>query len=84
MDETYLFSMREHLSQLQIDLEGLSCIIGQRNLNCYEYRAAERTLQILIEACIGIALFPVFRKASYGLLASFISAFCFRKKANKK
>jgi uncharacterized protein YutE (UPF0331/DUF86 family) len=29
--------------------------MSQRDLNRYEYRAAERTFQILIEACIGIA-----------------------------
>lgn len=55
MDDTYIFSMREHLSELQSDLNGLSEIIEQRELSRYEYRAAERTLQVLIEACIGIA-----------------------------
>lgn len=55
MDNTYLFSMQEHLVEIKSDLLGLTEIIQQRNLNRYEYRAAERTLQILIEACIGIA-----------------------------
>lgn len=55
MDNTYILSMREHLSELQSELQGLTDIIIQRDLNRYEYRAAERTLQILIEACIGIA-----------------------------
>jgi len=55
MDDTYLFSMREHLSDLEKELQGLTEIIKQRDLNRYEYRASERTLQILIEACIGIA-----------------------------
>lgn len=55
MDNTYLYSMREHLSGLKSELQGLSEIIEQRNLSRYEYRAAERTLQVLIEACIGIA-----------------------------
>jgi len=55
MDDTYIFSMREHLCELQSDLNGLSEIIEQRELSRYEYRAAERTLQVLIEACIGIA-----------------------------
>ncbi|MEY4718700.1 MAG: hypothetical protein RL563_1318 [Pseudomonadota bacterium] len=55
MDDTYLFSMREHLAELHSELQGLTAIIQQRELSRYEYRAAERTLQVLIEACIGIA-----------------------------
>lgn len=55
MDDTYIFSMREHLGELKSELQGLTDIINQRNLSRYEYRAAERTLQVLIEACIGIA-----------------------------
>jgi len=55
MDNTYLFSMREHLAELKSELQGLTEIIAQRDLSRYEYRAAERTLQVLIEACIGIA-----------------------------
>lgn len=55
MDDTYIFSMREHLAELKSELQGLTDIINQRDLNRYEYRAAERTVQILIEACIGIA-----------------------------
>ncbi len=55
MDNTYLFSMREHLCELKSDLKGLTQIIQQRDLSRYEYRASERSLQVLIEACIGIA-----------------------------
>ncbi len=55
MDNTYLFSMQEHLAELKSELQGLTDIITQRDLNRYEYRASERTLQMLIEACIGIA-----------------------------
>ncbi len=55
MDNIYILSMREHLNEIQSDLHGLTEIINQRDLKRYEYRAAERTLQILIEACIGIA-----------------------------
>ncbi|WP_327036949.1 type VII toxin-antitoxin system HepT family RNase toxin [Methylomarinum vadi] len=47
--------MREHLAELQSELQGLTDIINQRDLNRYEYRAAERTLQVLVEVCIGIA-----------------------------
>ena len=52
MDNPYILSMREHLAELQSELQGLTDIISQRDLNRYEYRAAERTLQILTEACI--------------------------------
>ena len=55
MDNTYIHSMREHLFELKSELQGLTNIIEQRDLNRYEYRASERTLQVLIEACIGIA-----------------------------
>jgi len=55
MDNTYIFSMREHLSELKSELQGLTDIIHERDLSRYEYRAAERILQVLIEACIGIA-----------------------------
>jgi uncharacterized protein YutE (UPF0331/DUF86 family) len=55
MDKTYILSMREHLNEIQSELHGLTEIINQRDLNRYEYRAAEITLQILIKACIGIA-----------------------------
>lgn len=55
MDDAYIFSMREHLAELKSELQGLTDIINQRELSRYEYRAAERTLQVLIEACIGIA-----------------------------
>lgn len=55
MDDTYIFSMREHLAELKSELQGLTEILSQRDLNRYEYRAAERTVQVLIEACIGIA-----------------------------
>ncbi len=49
MDNTYLFSMREHLDELKSELQGLTEIIAQCDLSRYEYRAAERTLQVLIE-----------------------------------
>jgi len=55
MDNTYLFSMQENLCKLKSELQGLNDIIKQRDLTQYEYRASERTLQVLIEACIGVA-----------------------------
>ena len=62
MDNTYIFSMQEHLIQIKSDLDGLYEISKIRLLGRYEYRAAERSLQVLIEACIGIA-----KHWSYGL-----------------
>ncbi len=47
--------MQEHLEVIKSDLQGLHDISKTRALGRYEYRAAERSLQVLIEACIGIA-----------------------------
>ena len=55
MDNTYIFSMQEHLEEIKSDLQGLHEISKTKALGRYEYRAAERSLQVLIEACIGIA-----------------------------
>ena len=55
MDNTYIFSMQEHLTEIESDLVGLHEISKTRLLGRYEYRAAERSLQVLIEACIGVA-----------------------------
>lgn len=55
MDNTYILSMRECLNEIQSELHGLTEIINQLDFKRYEYRAVERILQILIEACIGIA-----------------------------
>ena len=55
MDDTYIYSMREHLAELKSEWQGLTEITEERVLSRYEYRASERTLQVLIEACIGIA-----------------------------
>ena len=54
-NESYTLSMKQHMLVLKGELEALSAIHDNRSLNQFEYRAAERTLQILIEACIGIA-----------------------------
>lgn len=62
MKESYTLSMKQHLLVLKGELEALSEVDKERSLNQFEYRAAERTLQILIEACIGIA-----KQWSYGL-----------------
>ena len=47
--------MQEHLAELKSDLQGLTDIIKKRDLSRYEYRASERTLQVWIGVCIGIA-----------------------------
>jgi uncharacterized protein YutE (UPF0331/DUF86 family) len=46
-------SMQEHIQQLVSQLDQLANI--ERSLNQFESLAAERLLQVLIEACIGIS-----------------------------
>jgi len=55
MDNTYIYSMTEHLAQINCDLQGLTELSQKGSLSRYEYKAAERSLQVLIEVCIGIA-----------------------------
>ena len=55
MDSTYTQSMKSHIKQLESELRGLTDILQERPLSKYEYRASERTVQIIIGACIGIA-----------------------------
>ena len=43
------------MALLLSELNELNAIINERPLTRFEYRAAERSLQVLIEACIGIA-----------------------------
>ncbi len=74
MDDMYIFSMRERIDELVSELNGLADIINQRELSRYEYRAAERTLQVLIEACIGIAKhwnYALFKTAPADAYAAF-------------
>ncbi|MFB2672897.1 DUF86 domain-containing protein [Shewanella xiamenensis] len=54
-DNAYITSLRVSLSRYQAELEELRQLLTQRPLSNLEYRAAERTLQVSIEACIGIA-----------------------------
>lgn len=37
MDDTYIFSMREHLAELKSELQGLTEITEERVLSRYEY-----------------------------------------------
>jgi len=53
MLNAYSASMQDHIQQLVSHLEQLANT--ERSLNQFESLAAERLLQVLIEACIGIA-----------------------------
>ena len=53
MLNAYSSSMQEHIQQLVSQLDQLASI--ERSLNQFESLASERLLQVLIEACIGIA-----------------------------
>jgi len=55
MEQTYTLAMSNHVKELEAELHALTAITIERKLNRFEYRAAERTLQIVIEACIGVA-----------------------------
>lgn len=54
-DNAYITALRLSLSRYQAELLELRTLLGQRALSNLEYRAAERTLQVSIEACIGVA-----------------------------
>ena len=54
-DNAYITALRLSLSHYQAELLELRTLLGQRALSNLEYRAAERTLQVSIEACIGVA-----------------------------
>lgn len=51
----YLFAIVEHAQECREDLDQLAETAANRNLNRMERRAAERALQVLIEACVGVA-----------------------------
>lgn len=56
MDNMYRQAMLEHLKQLQEELQEIKSILDTEGyLPTIAYRAAERNLQLLIEACIGVA-----------------------------
>lgn len=54
-DNAYITSLRLSLSRYKAELAEIKSLLGERALSNLEYRAAERTLQVSIEACIGIA-----------------------------
>lgn len=47
--------MSEHVKHIEIQLDQLAAIATKAPLNQFESLAAERLLQVLIEACIGLA-----------------------------
>lgn len=56
MEAEYIQAMREHIATLSEELEQLhQAAMQPGGLNPLLYRAAERNLQLLTEACIGIA-----------------------------
>ena len=55
MDNMYINSMSINTERYQQELDEIRAILQSRNLSNLEYRAAERSLQVSIEACIGIA-----------------------------
>lgn len=54
-DNAYIGALRISLSRYQAELSEIRAILALRALSNLEYRAAERTLQVSIEACIGVA-----------------------------
>ena len=54
-NSAYLLAATEHLNQCEEDLRALREILQARSLQRLEQHAAERTLQVLIEAAIGLA-----------------------------
>jgi uncharacterized protein YutE (UPF0331/DUF86 family) len=55
MANAYILAMETHLKECRVDLGRLHQIFSESQPSHFEMRAAERTLQVLIEACIGIS-----------------------------
>jgi uncharacterized protein YutE (UPF0331/DUF86 family) len=55
MSQDYLIAIKQHCAECLEDLNELSNTAKTQVLNRMERRAAERSLQVLIEACIGLA-----------------------------
>ncbi|WP_163557490.1 DUF86 domain-containing protein [Halomonas sp. NO4] len=51
----YLMAVKEHLDECETDIATLKSILAERPWSRLERHAAERTLQVLIEGCIGLA-----------------------------
>lgn len=55
MDRDYVNPILEHIRECVDDLDEPPKINEQRDLNPFEYRAAEGDLQVLIESAVGFA-----------------------------
>jgi uncharacterized protein YutE (UPF0331/DUF86 family) len=55
MANAYILAMEAHLNECRVDLDRLHDIFTKAQPSHFEMRVAERTLQVLIEACVGIA-----------------------------
>lgn len=55
MDSHYLAEVHRHTLECVEDLNELAEILGRSSLTRRDHRAAERALQVLVEACIGVA-----------------------------
>lgn len=56
MDDAYRFAMQEQLAELTEELQQIANLLQQQDqMTSLVYRAAERNLQLLVEACIGIS-----------------------------
>jgi len=53
--QTYLHELQIHAENIVLELDGISELSGTANLSNRDFYAAERLLQVLTEACIGIA-----------------------------
>lgn len=51
----YLMALGDHLDECEADIATLEAIRAERPWSRLERHAAERTLQVLIEGCIGVA-----------------------------
>jgi uncharacterized protein YutE (UPF0331/DUF86 family) len=55
ISNAYLTAQRQHLTDCELDLQALAELLENRDWTRLERSAAERTLHLLIESCIGIA-----------------------------
>jgi uncharacterized protein YutE (UPF0331/DUF86 family) len=55
MLEAYVTSIKEHVAECVEDLDELALIAEQREWSRIERKAVERLLQVVIEACVGMA-----------------------------
>lgn len=54
-DNGYINALRVSMARYRAELAEIAAILSERALTGLEYRAAERTLQVSIEGCIGVA-----------------------------